>query len=198
MQTTMGRIVLVAVLALLALTMPVILVTGWVSAAGDRLAEADAAEAGAEPEVAIASEADEEYCTPALRTILRRVLTSCGLIGGSGRGCQPVEARSVATMDGDDFNALFIPMRERGGILQFEQASAELDPGDTAMIDRVFSIDDSSPEQHRSYSDVGAPLIGARRGPPPPGGGALDRVLVCLKVGRCRNDSYGERLCRTQ
>ena len=65
-------------------------------------------------------EADEAYCTPALRQILRRVLTSCGLIGGSGRGCQPVEARSVATMDDADFNELFVPMRERGGIVQDE------------------------------------------------------------------------------
>lgn len=138
MQTSMGRAVVVAVLALVALTLPMILVTSWVGAASSRLSDADAEAAGAEPAVAIASEADEAYCTPALRTILRRVLTSCGLIGGTGRGCQPVEARSVATMDGDDFNALFIPMRDRGGILQFDQASAELDPGDTAMIDRVF------------------------------------------------------------
>jgi len=67
------------------------------------------------------------------------VLQSCGLIEGGGRGCQPVQARNVATMDDADFNALFVPMKERGGILQYEQSSAELDAQDEAMIDRVFA-----------------------------------------------------------
>jgi outer membrane protein OmpA-like peptidoglycan-associated protein len=129
-----------AAIALVALFVPVVLVASWQSQAAARLAEAEAAEAAREePTVAIASEADEAYCTPQLRQILRRVLTSCGLIGGSGRGCQPVEARTVATMSGDDFNALFVPMRERGGIVQFDRASADLDPSDIALIDRVFA-----------------------------------------------------------
>ncbi|AKF11581.1 OmpA family protein [Sandaracinus amylolyticus] len=128
------------VLALILLLTPVLLATSWQGSASARLEETEAAEAGREmPAVATASEADEAYCTPELRQILRRVLTSCGLIGGSGRGCQPVEARSVATMRGDDFNALFLPMQERGGILQFERAEATLDASDTALIDRVFA-----------------------------------------------------------
>lgn len=120
-----------------ALLTPILLVLSWQDAAARRLSES---ETSPEPtEVAVAAAADVEYCTPQLRTILRRVLTSCGLIGGSGRGCQPADAQSVATMSGDDFNALFIPMRERGGIIQFERASSELDAADQELIDRVFA-----------------------------------------------------------
>jgi len=133
-----GGIVVASILALAGLATPTVLVTRWQSGAAARLAQSEA-DAADQPAVAVASEADEDYCTPQLRTILRRVLTSCGLIGGGGRGCQPVEARSVATMSGDDFNALFLPMRERGGIVQFGRDSAELEPADLALVDRVFA-----------------------------------------------------------
>lgn len=135
-----GRLAVVGILALLGLIIPTALVGIWQSRAAARLTKAEAeAEASPEERPAVAAAADEEYCTPALRQILRRVLTSCGLIGGSGRGCQPVEARSVATMDGDDFNALFLPMRERGGILQFDRSVSDLDASDVALVDRVFA-----------------------------------------------------------
>ena len=134
----MGRWIVVGVLALIAMLVPTVMVRSWESAAAARLAEAES-EAEDEPQVAVAAEADEEYCTSALRTVLRRVLTSCGLISGGGRGCQPADARSVATMSGDDFNALFLPMRERGGILQFERSSIDLDTSDTQLVDRVFA-----------------------------------------------------------
>ena len=42
-------------------------------------------------------------------------------------------------MDDADFNALFVPMQERGGIIQYDRASAELDEGDIALVDRVFA-----------------------------------------------------------
>lgn len=112
----------------------------WVSAAGDRVVPPGASMAA--PAVAIAAAADEQYCTVELKRILRRVLKSCGLLdtaGGGGRGCQPVDAKTVATMSGSDFNALFIPMKERGGIIQFEQGKSELDASDTALIDRIFA-----------------------------------------------------------
>lgn len=135
-----ARWIIAAVVALAALLFPVVAATSWIGAAKERLAEIEATEAGARPAVAIAQNANEEYCTPELKQILRRVLLSCGLIGGEGaRGCQPVEARNVATMDDADFNALFVPMRERGGIVQFERSSAELDAADTQLIDRVFA-----------------------------------------------------------
>ncbi len=85
----------------------------------------------------MASAADVEYCNPELKRILRRVLMSCGLVGGdASRGCQPVQAKNVATMSGDDFNALFRPMKDRGGIIQYDKDKAELDPQDLALVDQ--------------------------------------------------------------
>ena len=121
------------------LLVPAILVVAWTGGAEARLEAAEQA-ADEQPEVAVAQAANEDYCTPDLQRILRRVLTSCGLIGeGGGRGCQPVQARSVATMDDADFNALFVPMQERGGIVQFDQSSGELDDADRQLVDRVFA-----------------------------------------------------------
>lgn len=120
--------------------LPALLVAIWIGSAQERLQEAETIEVSDEPDVAVAAHANEEYCTPALQKILRRVLQSCGLIsGGGGRGCQPVEAKNVATMDDADFNALFVPMKGRGGIVQFEQESAELDPQDKKLIEEVFA-----------------------------------------------------------
>ena len=128
-----------AAIGILLVAVPTVLVQVWMGSASDRLEAAEATSADA-PAVAVASAANEDYCTPELQQILRRVLSSCGLIGGSGgRGCQPADARSVATMEGSDFNALFLPMQERGGIIQFDSNSAELDPGDRAMVERVFA-----------------------------------------------------------
>ena len=111
-----------------------------VSSAKDRLREAEQAEQASPTQVAVAAEANEAYCTPELKQILRRVLASCGLLGASGgRGCQPLEAKNVATMSGNDFNALFLPMKGRGGIVQFELNSAALDPGDLQLTDKVFA-----------------------------------------------------------
>lgn len=121
------------------LLVPAILAVSWTASAKARLEEAEAVTADAPPQVAVAAAANEGYCTPQLKQILRRVLQSCGLLEGGGRGCQPLEARNVATMDDADFNALFVPMQERGGIIQYERASAELDEGDIALIDRVFA-----------------------------------------------------------
>jgi outer membrane protein OmpA-like peptidoglycan-associated protein len=119
------------------LAMPVAASQMWMGSAEERLAEMDAAPSERAP---TASAADVEYCSPELKRILRRVLMSCGLVGGeTARGCQPVQAKNVATMSGDDFNALFRPMKERGGIVQFDKDKAELDAGDTQLVDQVFS-----------------------------------------------------------
>lgn len=113
-------------------------VTGkWISSAETRLDEMTAAPAEAPP---VAAAADVGYCSPELKKILRRVLMSCGLVGGDvSRGCQPVQAKNVATMSGSDFNALFRPMKERGGIVQFDLDKADLDTDDLALVDQVFS-----------------------------------------------------------
>ncbi|MFH1177188.1 MAG: hypothetical protein V1750_07250 [Acidobacteriota bacterium] len=120
--------------------LPAVLVVVWVSSAHSRLVASEAPGKEGLPDVAIAAQADETYCTPALKKILRRVLQSCGLIHGrSGRGCKPMDAKSVATMGGDDFNELFIPMRGRGGIIEFDKSSAELEQTDRALIAKLYA-----------------------------------------------------------
>lgn len=130
---TIVRIGILAVLLLI----PAIATGVWINSAEARLAELSA-KPGEGPAVAAAS--DVEYCNPELKRILRRVLMSCGLVGGeAARGCQPVQAKNVATLSGDDFNALFRPMKDRGGIVQFDKDKSELDAADLALVDQVFS-----------------------------------------------------------
>jgi outer membrane protein OmpA-like peptidoglycan-associated protein len=122
----------------LAFTIPTVSVTSWTGSAKDRLNEESTG--GDDQQVATASAADVGYCNPELKRVLRRVLTACGLLGGEGaRGCQPVQAKNVATMSGSDFNALFRPMQERGAIIEFERGKSDLGPEDAQLIDRVFS-----------------------------------------------------------
>ena len=125
--------------AALALLIPTGLVLTWVGSAADRLAAGEAMPSTA-PKVAVAAAADEAYCTPQLKLVLRRVLKSCGLLeSGEVRGCQPTDAKQVATLAGGDFNALFMPMAKRAGVVEFEQNAAQLDPADQALIDKLFS-----------------------------------------------------------
>lgn len=120
--------------------LPMLLVHSWAAAAAERLKEAETQRAKEPAQVAVAAAANEEYCTADLKKILRRVLQSCGLIqAGAGRGCQPLDAKNVATMSGEDFNALFIPMVGRGGIIEYEMESSVLDAGDMELIDKVFA-----------------------------------------------------------
>jgi len=118
MSTALSHISGVA-LALL----PLGLVSSWLVSADNRLEEWKAAEKPSE-EVAVAQAAEVGYCNARLKGVLRRVLTSCGLVGaegGTSRGCQPLEARSIATMGGGDFNELFLPLSDRASIIQFDQ-----------------------------------------------------------------------------
>ena len=126
----------IAVLVVLA-AIPVAVTGTWITSAETRLEEMTAAPAETAP---VAAAADVGYCSPELKKILRRVLLSCGLMGGEGaRGCQPVQAKNVATMSGSDFNALFRPMKDRGGIVQFDLDKSALDPEDIALVDQVFA-----------------------------------------------------------
>ena len=133
-------IALRALVLLAFLAVPTMLAASWATSANRQLAEAEQAAATQPRQVAVAAAADDTYCTPPLKRILRRVLQSCGLLGArSGRGCQPLEAKNVATVSGDDFNALFQPMKHRGGIVQFDLAKADLMLGAQSLVDSVFA-----------------------------------------------------------
>ena len=126
-----------AAILVLLLAIPAALTGLWIRSADARLAEVSATPGEIAP---VASASDVAYCNPELKRILRRVLMSCGLVGGNAaRGCQPVQARNVATMSGHDFNALFQPMKDRGGIVQFDKDKAELDAADLGLVDQVFA-----------------------------------------------------------
>jgi len=129
-------IIRIGVLAIL-IAIPVIFVSTWIKSADARLAEATAKPSEQAP---VAAASDVGYCNPELKRILRRVLMSCGLVGNNAtRGCQPVQAKNVATLSGPDFNALFKPMKERGGIIEFDKDKAELDTNDLQLIDAMFA-----------------------------------------------------------
>jgi outer membrane protein OmpA-like peptidoglycan-associated protein len=140
-----------AALAAATMALPTLLVASWVS---DAKARVEPPSDTPKPQI-VASAADVGYCTPELKKVLRRVLQSCGLSGAAGgRGCQPLEAKSVmgpgptsgekggkkaGAVSGDDFNALFMPLSKRAGILQYDKDSAELDPSDTALLERLYA-----------------------------------------------------------
>ena len=42
-------------------------------------------------------------------------------------------------MSGADFNSLFIPMKGRGGIIQFDKGESVLDEQAGALVDQVFA-----------------------------------------------------------
>ncbi len=130
-----GRIIALAIL----LAIPAGATAKWIGSAEGRLVESQATSSTVD-QPAVAAASDVGYCNPELKKILRRVLMSCGLMGGEGgRGCQPVQAKNVATMTGTDFNALFRPMKDRGGIVQFDKDKSDLDQDDLALVDKVFA-----------------------------------------------------------
>ena len=133
-MTTLRWVVLAAMLLV-----PAVAVSLWIDSAEARLPEPGATAAPDEAAPPVAAYSNEQYCTPALKQILRRVLLSCGLVGGSARGCQPADARSVATLSDAAFNALFIPMKERGAIIQFELGKSTVDPAGQQVLEQTFN-----------------------------------------------------------
>ncbi|MBI4819085.1 MAG: hypothetical protein HY791_22625 [Deltaproteobacteria bacterium] len=126
------------VLFFIGLLVPAVVVFSWLKGAEHELKNAKESAA----KVAIASNSEDSYCTPALKQILRRVAGACGLIGaGGGRGCKPADAKNVAALSGDDFNALFIPMLEnkRAGIIQFDPEVGELDVPGQDLVKQVWA-----------------------------------------------------------
>ena len=120
------------------LLVPCALLTSWINAAAYELQQAEASPVETEG-APVAAASDVDYCSADLKKVLRRVLTSCGLLQtGEVRGCQPLEAKSIATLSGGDFNALFMPLADRAGILQFDKDKAELDGGDQQLLEKLF------------------------------------------------------------
>lgn len=109
-----------------------------VSRAAERLASPGVtSDAEPRPEPVVAATSEDEYCSDHPKTVLRRVLTNCGLIGGGRRGCQPGELKTIAQIDDADFNALFSPLAKRGGIVLFDLGKEDLDDGARELLDRL-------------------------------------------------------------
>ncbi|HEY3256783.1 MAG TPA: hypothetical protein VGJ91_22660 [Polyangiaceae bacterium] len=107
-----------------------------VSAANERLVTPDAQK----PKIAIAQHAEVPYCTPRFKEVLERVLHSCGLAQGEERrGCKPADVKAFASISDSDFNELFTPLKERGGVLLFDTASDALDEGAKKLLDERYS-----------------------------------------------------------
>jgi outer membrane protein OmpA-like peptidoglycan-associated protein len=108
-----------------------------VARAGDRLVRPEAPEA--KPAVAVAQHAEVAYCTARFKQVLERVLHSCGLSTGEARrGCKPADVKTFASITDEDFNELFTPLRERGGVVMFDTAKEELDPSAKKLLEDRF------------------------------------------------------------
>src|SRR5207302_1093099 len=117
-------------LTLLALTL---WVRGSVHAAGVRIEHPTA---DTSPKVAVADNSEVGYCTPAFKSVLQRVLNSCGLVGTeSRRGCQPADVKTFASISDDDFNALFTPLKDRGAVILFDEGKEELDDAAKTLLE---------------------------------------------------------------
>ena len=131
----MSELIIRAIMGVPAFLAPLVLVSSWMGDAEDRLNAADPTK---KDKVAIASVKEDAYCTPKLKSIVRRVATACGLIGASGRGCQPMQAKQIAQLSDEDFNALFRPLRQRARIIQFDANEVELDPNGRKVVEEAW------------------------------------------------------------
>lgn len=111
-------------------------VKATVTGAEQRLKQPAATTPTAESKVAVADQSEEAYCTPNFKTVLQRVLNACGLVGGEARrGCQPADVKTFASINDADFNALFTPLKGRGAVIMFDDASHELDAGAKKLLE---------------------------------------------------------------
>jgi outer membrane protein OmpA-like peptidoglycan-associated protein len=94
-------------------------------------------ETAVQQSVAVADDSEVAYCTTAFKQVLQRVLNACGLVGGTEqrRGCQPGDVKTFASINDEDFNALFTPLRERGAVLMFDENSDVLDEGAKGLLE---------------------------------------------------------------
>lgn len=114
---------------------PIFLVQGWLGQARTALE----ASGPSKPAAAVATVAEEGYCTPALKQIVRRVAGACGLIQQEGRGCQPADAAKVVALSDEDFNALFLPLSQRVHIIEYDANSVTLDDAAKDAIGRAWA-----------------------------------------------------------
>ena len=111
-------------------------VRGSVHAAGDRI---EHPQADTSPKVAVADNSEVGYCTPAFKSVLQRVLNSCGLVGTeSRRGCQPADVKTFASISDEDFNALFTPLKDRGAVILFDEGKDDLDPDAKKLLEEKW------------------------------------------------------------
>ncbi|HEY5960783.1 MAG TPA: hypothetical protein VIV60_29715 [Polyangiaceae bacterium] len=92
------------------------------------------------PKVAIAAQSEVAYCTPRFKQVLERVLHSCGLVGGEGgrRGCQPADVKTFASINDEDFNELFTPLKDRGGVVLFDEGKDDLDAKAKKLLEDMW------------------------------------------------------------
>lgn len=146
------------VILIACIAVPALLVIMWMADAEKELLAAP----DTTSDVAVASMSDDEYCSPELKRVLRRVAGACGLLAGAGRGCQPSDAKTVAQMNGEDFNALFGPMKKRTHIIQFDADQTDLDDGARAAAEAAwgdqggasffFVVSRASPDGQRKHN----------------------------------------------
>lgn len=116
-----------------------IVTVGLVIGFGRKAASSLAAAESDAPIAPIASAANENYCTPQLRAIVQRVASACGLVEGGGRGCKPADAKSVAAMSSNDFNALFLGLQNRAHLIQYDSEQQALDAMAMAEVDETWA-----------------------------------------------------------
>jgi len=111
-----------------------------VRASKERLENPKPADDAPEAKVAVADHTEADYCTPKFKEVLARVVLACGLSGAdSRRGCEPVDVRSFSSISDEDFNALFEPLVDRGGIVLFDDNSDVLDDGAKKLIEEKWA-----------------------------------------------------------
>ena len=135
-QSSNGPLVVgLSVGAVLTLGM-IIRVHGAVADARDRLLTPELNK----PTVAIADQSEVAYCTPRFKEVLERVLHSCGLVSGEGgrRGCQPADVKTFASISDSDFNELFIPLKNRGAVIMYDEGKDDLDEKAKKLLEDMW------------------------------------------------------------
>jgi outer membrane protein OmpA-like peptidoglycan-associated protein len=131
-RTKPGPLIVGAVTFLALLSAFALWVHGSVHSAGERIVHPDAPQ----EKVAVADNSEVGYCTPAFKSVLQRVLNSCGLVGSeSRRGCQPADVKTFASISDEDFNALFVPLKDRGAVVLFDEAKDDLDDAGKKLLE---------------------------------------------------------------